>query len=443
MNRGQKLVLGLAILSGGLGVNHSALAAEMPDYFLNGTGARAGAMGGAFVAVADDVNGILYNPAGTAFAEKSQFTVMRHGYDLMDIETNHIGFLYKTGRKSSLGMSLTLATNDNNFFTSYGNIGGSARPVNTGTFSEKQTGMLLSYAQQMGERSAVGLTARYLSHKFPGSSDSGFGLDLGFLHNQSKNLKLGVNLQNIVPTSIGQDEIPFNLKIGGAYTTGGGDFTLAADLNTNANGSDDSSFNVGVEYRVMNSLKLRAGAENDEFSLGFGLEYDNWQVDYAYLDKELGNTSRLAFNYYPSTKDWAKKIVERAPTPIPPVVADTSEVIIDRLIEKKDGKDFETDVRVVVEGEVVVNLGVIDKISVGQSLQVLLNDKVSAMLTITDAGRFFSRAKVTDKAYQGNLNKGTLLGNKIIMIEAGSETTTEEKVEETGAVPAPVDGMGT
>ncbi len=403
-------LLALALLPG------AALAADAPDYFQNAIGARPGAMGNAFVAVANDVNGIYFNPAGTVNVPRSQFTFMRHGFDTLDVETNHIGYLYKLDEDTAVGLSYMLETNDNNFFTTYQGVGAGQRPQRGGSFEEKETGLMLSYGRRMSEYSSFGATARYFRQTLPGFSEAGFGLDAGLLYQQTANFSLGVNFQNIIPTDIGEDRIPFNAKVGAAYKTLDGNMLVAADVNTNPGGDDDATFNLGVEYRIIPELALRAGAEDDDYTLGLGLSFDEWQLDYAYMDKEIGNVSRIGFNYFPDVGGPRQKATARGPVVRQPV-GDVNVVAITRDIAKPKGKEMGTDVRIVRPGEAIVNLGQIDKLATGDKLAVLLKGKVSAMITITDAGRFFSQAQITEKGYEGSLVKGTLLGDAILLVK--------------------------
>lgn len=403
----------VALLCGG-----AALGADAPDFFQNGTGARPGAMGGAFVAVADDVNAIYYNPAGMVTAPKSQFGFLRYGFETLDVETNHVSYLHRLSTDASVGVALGLTTNDNNLFTSYSGVLGANRPVVGGSFTEKQTGVLISYAQRTNEKTTVGATARYLSHKLPGNSETGFGLDLGLLHRANRNLNLGVNLQNLIPTDLGPDQIPFNAKLGAAYTTSDGNLLVAADYNTDNGGNGDGTLNFGLEYKVLPELRLRAGSQQDDFTLGMGLEWGDWQLDYAYMDQDIGNVSRVGFNYYPDVNPPSQKVARKAgPVISSPPTSGATLVNIVRDLTRPEGDPLKTDVRFISDTEAIVNLGQIDKIGNGDKLAVVLQGKVSAFITITEAGRFFSQATLTEKAFDGTLNKGTLLGDSVVAVE--------------------------
>jgi hypothetical protein len=63
----------------------------------------------------------------------------------------------------------------------------------------------------------------------------------------------------------------------------------------------DQQYNIGLEYGFKNLLFLRGGYkinyDEESYSLGFGLNYDGYRIDYAYSDfgTYLNSVHRFSF----------------------------------------------------------------------------------------------------------------------------------------------------
>ena len=89
-----------------------------------GTGARPLGMGGAFVAIADDANTVLYNMAGLTQLESSEFTAMYaalfQGMQEDNIGNSFVSYAMPAGKFGTFGLSgLMLGSNlySENIFT--------------------------------------------------------------------------------------------------------------------------------------------------------------------------------------------------------------------------------------------------------------------------------------------------------------------------------------
>ena len=71
-----------------------------------GVGARAPAMGNTFVAVADDVNSIYWNPSALGRLSRPQFSAM-HSEWLADVRYEWIGFAQSFGKWVTLGSDVS------------------------------------------------------------------------------------------------------------------------------------------------------------------------------------------------------------------------------------------------------------------------------------------------------------------------------------------------
>ena len=77
-----------------------------------GVGARASAMGEAFVSVANDASALYWNPAGVVQAKQNQL-IISHNNWVADINHEFIGGIYKFSKNDAVGISFTSLHMDN------------------------------------------------------------------------------------------------------------------------------------------------------------------------------------------------------------------------------------------------------------------------------------------------------------------------------------------
>ncbi|MCF6270889.1 MAG: PorV/PorQ family protein [Melioribacteraceae bacterium] len=288
--------------------------------FLNiGIGPRSIAMGGAFVATADDVSSIYWNPAGAARMNKSG-ALFAHSKWFADIDYNWAGTVVNMDDAGVIGISVTNLDYGDMELTTL------SEPEGTGgTFTANDMSIAITYAKNLTDRFSIGGSVKYISQNIWNSSASTIAVDLGVLfHSDIYGLRIGaaitnlggdmqisgsdLNIQHDIDRTIygNNDQIlatldtdkwplPLTFKIGLAMELiemRDHRVTIAADaLNPSDN---DQAMNVGMEYEVFNMIALRAGykslfLDNSEegLTLGFGLKYDftpslGLSIDYAY-----------------------------------------------------------------------------------------------------------------------------------------------------------------
>jgi hypothetical protein len=256
-----------------------------------GQGARPVAMGGAFSAVADDVNAVWWNPAGLANLSQKEFTATQSQW-FADITHQSLGYAQNWGEKSALGGSLIyLGTTDR---------GRSEWGEDLGSFDIKDLAFSLLFARKMSERISLGIGLKYISQELYEEKASGYAFDLGGLYQVSENLTYGLSLQNIgeeIKFIEEGDPLPLSLKLGAAYKLPEKDLTLALDLNLPS--YEEIRINVGLEYWYKELLALRGGWKSGydlgEMSLGLGFKFRSFLLDYAYVPYgDLGDTQRFS-----------------------------------------------------------------------------------------------------------------------------------------------------
>ncbi len=288
--------------------------------FLNiGIGPRAIAMGGAYIATANDVSSLYWNPAGVAKMNRSG-ALFSHSKWFADINYNWAGAVINLGEAGVFGASITSLNYGDMELTTLGEPDGTG-----GTFSAADMAIAITYAKALTDRFSIGGSVKYITQTIWNSSASTVAIDVGVLfHSDIAGIRIGANISNlggdmritgkdlnvqhdIDPNIYGNNDqilasldtdswpIPLTFKIGLAMDVldiENHRITLGVDaLHPNDN---DESINVGMEYHLLNLISLRGGyksllLDNSEEGLtfGFGLNYDfspsfGLSIDYAY-----------------------------------------------------------------------------------------------------------------------------------------------------------------
>lgn len=292
--------------------------------------ARAAGMGEAFVAVADDVSAIYWNPAGLAFQEDRQFTSMYAKW-LPQFNLDDLYYLFGAYRQSIRGLG-TVGINVTYLNLGEQNITEETGPEVVGTFNSNEWAISLGYATLLSENLGVGLNVRFIrsnladvgagAEKGSGTANA-FAVDLGILKKNLfiDRLNFGFNVSNLGPKityidASQADPIPTNIRVGLAYRLLDQQYnkiTLAFDVNklmvnrsaegpdsvwksmVTAWGNDDYILNMGGEYWYADLIALRAGYNHDPagnvkfLSFGAGLRYAIYQFDFAYVAAPEGH----------------------------------------------------------------------------------------------------------------------------------------------------------
>lgn len=302
--------------------------------FLNiGIGPRAIGMGGAFIATANDVTSLYWNPAGASRTESSG-AMFSHVAWFADIKYNWAGAMLNLGGTGTAGLSVG--------YLDYGALEVTTlrEPEGTGeTFTPHDLFLALTYAYNLTDRFSIGANVKYISQKIWNSTANGLAFDLGVLFlSDIYGLRMAATITNFgadmridgkdllvqhdintqiygnndqILAKLNTDEFPLPLtfRIGLAIDPidiPDHKFTVAVDA---LHPSDNAELlNAGIEYTVFNTLSLRAGYKSlfldkteEGLTFGFGLMYDftptlGVQVDYAYQEFGiLKNTQQFSF----------------------------------------------------------------------------------------------------------------------------------------------------
>jgi hypothetical protein len=289
-----------------------------------GVGARAEAMGGAFVAIADDPSALYWNPAGIIKIPTLSLQATKTDW-LVGTDFNAVDLIIPLPSMSSaLGFHLAMLDyGENPVRTVF-------RPEGTGEkYSASDLVAGLYWTMGITNSFSVALGLKYFQQQIWHVSGSTMALDLAVLYETPvKGLKLGGTISNLgpefgltgrdltrvtdidgredeyynndnVPIHLATEEYPLPLlfRFGVAYLYPfNEDYSVQFAVNMNHPSNDKESVDLGVEARVFKAFFLRAGYQSlftdyaaNGLTLGGGLKYTfgevvTLSVDYAYTD---------------------------------------------------------------------------------------------------------------------------------------------------------------
>jgi len=274
----------------------SALVLAAPEnafnIFKSGIGARALAMGSAFVAVADDSTAVVWNPAGLAQLNDTRIGGM--STDLYGLGLTH-QFIGAVTTFQNLGVGLAWERGSTTYVPYSGGVMGGS-----GTWD--QSVILGTLATNIMDIGLAGANVKYYMEAGDGHSASGFGFDLGVLVNLGDMFTIGVAAMDLGGTSVGAESVTSLYKAGLAMKLADGMLVLAGDLDFN--GTAMGNAHLGVEFKVIKELALRAGAVFTDnfggyyFTVGGGINVAGLYVDFAYLiNDKIANTLVLSAEF--------------------------------------------------------------------------------------------------------------------------------------------------
>lgn len=321
---------------------------------------RAGAMGDAGVAIADNANATHWNMSALAFTNKKMGVGLSYTPWLRqlvpDINLSYLSGFYNLGERGGvIGASIRYFTLGKIEFTD-------ENAVKYGEFNANEFAIDGGYTRKVTDNFSAGVQLRFIYSNLaanarvgafdtkPGTSIAG---DINMLYNKDftagstpMNIRWGLNISNIgakisYTNSANRDFIPTNLRLGAALKANLDEYnslTFTTDLNKllvpSEGGQSDkelidgifSSFgdaeggfgeemseinaSIGLEYWYNNLFAARAGffyedpaKGNRKFiTLGAGVKYNVFALDFAYLASleqahPLQNTLRFSLSF--------------------------------------------------------------------------------------------------------------------------------------------------
>ena len=293
------------------------------EFMALGVGGRALGMGGAFVAVANDVTAGYYNPAGLANINYPQIALMHSEQfgNLVNYDYGAVGIPF--GNDMSFGLSVMRLGVDGIPDTRnalYDANGDGIVDIRTDRldysriteFSNQDWAFYLTFAKRQTEKFYWGANVKIIRRELAEYSATGIGFDVGAFYSPLNNLFLGANIQDVTTTlvawSTGRNELVSpTLKVGAAYKLAeflGGYIMPALDFDVRfENRRFASNFNLGpvsfdmhagFEYNFKELFAVRAGYNDvKQFTVGAGVKLPKLNIDYSFARFSDSEIERL------------------------------------------------------------------------------------------------------------------------------------------------------
>ncbi|MBU0476218.1 MAG: PorV/PorQ family protein [Bacteroidetes bacterium] len=328
----KKIFIALVIIAFQLNFGQTEIAKYAGEFMSIGVGARALAMGGAQVAIVNDVTSGYWNPAGLAKMDYPQVALMHDERFGGLVNYNYGSVAIPYGNDMSFGISAIRLSVDGipdtrealvdmrtgEVIYDIDNPNGKIDPDKVKEFSNADWAFYGTFSKKQSDNFYWGANIKVISRSLAEFSALGIGFDVGALYQPMDNLYLGANLMDITTTLVawdgGRNElISPTAKLGAAYSFQflGGSFLPALDLDMRfENRQFASTFNVGpvsfdvragLEYSFQNLFMIRAGyTDVKQFTIGAGVKLPKLNIDYSYAqfsgasEETLGETHRIS-----------------------------------------------------------------------------------------------------------------------------------------------------
>ncbi|MFC1493290.1 PorV/PorQ family protein [candidate division KSB1 bacterium] len=258
-----------------------------------GLGARALAMGGAYVGLPQDGYSGYYNPAGLPILKKKEVTF---SYRMLSLDRSFSFVGYSAPLPPSAGISVGW------IHAGVDNIDGRDFSGNhTEYYNDSQNGFLFAFGLKLNDKVNVGIGGTLLRETLVDITAKGMGINAGVLVRITDNLTLGGALRDIgahyswnTESLFGErggtttDDFPVLFTAGAGYDLKKYKTTFILDIFKNA--KSETGYHFGFENRYSDAVHFRAGLNDGDIAAGIGLlfpvsKYDG-RLDYTMTDKE-------------------------------------------------------------------------------------------------------------------------------------------------------------
>jgi hypothetical protein len=310
------------------------------DFMAVGAGVRAIGLGGAYTAIADDASAIYWNAAGVSQIRDFEFNLMSaflyNGLARYEL----ISACVPLPNDVTIGLNITgLIIDDIPIYNESHIVGTNVDQrstdldwimddeegvgVNDGTFRSADYLFQFAFAKHLHYDLNMGWlffelpfdlhfggNIKYIARDILENTGNGTGFDFSVIAKTDLGVLLdlewlgkiswGLNMQDIGGTVVTwdvqsnhEDEILFNTKTGVAI------FQPLNFIKSNLILSADKDYvykgvsHYGAELNYAETVSLRAGYYDSNFSTGFGVQIYDYILDYAFVTNTLGSTNRV------------------------------------------------------------------------------------------------------------------------------------------------------
>jgi hypothetical protein len=243
-----------------------------------GVGGRAAAMGGGFVALADDGSSLFWNPAGM-LGIKSLTVSASHNDWLLDLNHDYLSLILPGRQNERIGVSVSALTMGEQPVRTL------EAPEGTGLiYNVMDLAVSAAYARQLTDLLSIGITGRYIQLNAYNETASTLALDVGsILKSPQYGLKIGMSLSNF----------------GGDFQFSGRDLILKADTDDDINGNYSSDVDlrtepwplplmirIGVSMDIMGMGGAPIKSQNSRFTMALDADHPNDGPEHLHLGAE-------------------------------------------------------------------------------------------------------------------------------------------------------------
>lgn len=292
----KRMIVAIAITAA-LSQSSQAAGTSAAQFLKMGAGARASAMGEAFVAVANDANATYWNPAGLTKVEKAEVSVMQNSHF---VDTNY-QFLGAALPLESLSLGASFARLD------YGSIQGyDDNDAKTKNFDAGSMSGGLSAAKKFGDKLALGLTAKFVQEKIENESASTLAADVGAMYTLNR-FQIGGAIQHLGGSlSMVKDSAPLPMTVRAGVSTMLFEEKLLVAGEVSKPNDHDAALHAGTEYKVTPQFTVRGGykailGDNADLgglvgiNAGLGIQVNRFNLDYSISPfGDLGLSHRIS-----------------------------------------------------------------------------------------------------------------------------------------------------
>ncbi len=263
-------------------------------------GAKNAALSDLAVVYSDDATALFYNPALLA---KDPINInVTHNQSIQDLRSQNLAFGFNY---DSINFAIGVNTTSIDDIEVRNVPGEAITKFNANYFFGS-----FSAAMFVSENISVGTTFKYLYEGLYSDEATGFGFDFGVSYQQLiPKLNLGLSIRNLGSMNKLRNvetELPKDLRFGASY-----DFDLQelnskiiviAGINKYLNEDEIcTGFAADVIYDNLLSLRIGylSGIEARSISAGFGILWNNFKIDYAFIPYkyDLGSSNIITVGY--------------------------------------------------------------------------------------------------------------------------------------------------
>jgi len=288
-----------------------------------GFGAIPAALGNAYVGLANDVNAIVWNPAGISSIKKME-TAFTYTKLLGLVDYNYVAFSLPLKNNQGAGAALIVSGDaalreytlnlaySRQFLLDnlYIGLGLKFRYASFGNNSLSAGDYLLFESDEIAEG---------LMNQVKGSA-AGFGFDFGAIYSVNPNIKVGLMFRDIYSPLFWNSKVDNpNQKAKGSYSelipfepTIGTSFrateqiTVTTDYTSVVRKDVSDKLRTGVEVSMLKILSLRGGIQyflnnekDEKYSVGLGINFGagkerRMHLDYTFMMEEFANSQRIS-----------------------------------------------------------------------------------------------------------------------------------------------------